>query len=155
MVKKMILLSVAFLQFTTASAFAWHLPVDGTPDHFRMGVTRGYAIWQDHEGVHVVVTAKGRPHTFTGSIHTDGKIYHVDGDFLERNDKLKISHDRERLNFSLSTAGGAADKIDFNVHNGHRLKFDLYIDGQPIDANEIYIGHDGFHPRDNTFVLRQ
>lgn len=152
--KKMILLSAAFLQLTTASAFAWHLPVDGTPDNYKMGVTRGYAIWQDQEGVHLVVTTKGRPHTFTGSIHTDGRIYDVDGDYLEKDDKLKISRDRERLNFKLSTAG-ATDRIDFKVHNGHRMKFDLYIDGQPIDAHEIYIGNDGFHPRDNTFVLRQ
>lgn len=150
----MILLSAAILQLTTASAFAWHLPAEGTPDNFRVGATRGYAIWQDSRGVHLVVTTKGQPHTFTGTIKTDGKIRNIDGDYLEKNDKIKISHDRERLNFKLFTAG-TTDKIDFEVQNGHRLKFDLYIDGQPIDEKEIYIGNEGIHPGDNTFTLKQ
>lgn len=150
----MILLSAAILQLTTASAFAWHLPAEGTPDNFRAGSTRGYAIWQDREGVHLVVSTKGRPHTFTGTIKTDGKIYAIDGDYLEKGDKLKLSRDREKLNFKLSTAG-ATDKIDFKVNDGKRLNFDLYIDGQPIDENDIYIGNEGAHPGDNKFTLRQ
>ncbi|MGI6093256.1 MAG: hypothetical protein GX348_04715 [Veillonellaceae bacterium] len=152
--KKMILLSAAILQLTTASAFAWHLPADGSPDKFRPGSTRGYAIWQDKDGVHLVVTTKGKAQTFTGTIKTDGKINSVDGDYLERGDKVKLSKDKEKLNFKLTTAG-ATDKIDFKVKNGHRLTFDLYVDGRPINANEIYIGNDGIHPSDNTFTLRQ
>lgn len=146
------LIIVLLLTCFTSQVFAWYMPANGKPDMYRPGDVRGYFIWQDSEGMHLRVTTRGQEHRFTGTIRTNGKFLAINGRSLEWNDRIRTDYEHSLIRFGLSVAGGT-DGIDFKVHGGNHLKFDLYIDDERINPHEIYIGDEGWQPGRSHFTI--
>lgn len=136
------------------AALAWPGSTEGTPRAFDAGDSRGFFIWHNDNGWHIRTTTHGREHVFTAVIKTDGRFVGVDGKKLENDDRVRLSPDRDTLHIRLETAGGA-DGVDFRVAGGDRLTFNLFMDGRPVDNDQIYLGRHGVHPRDNRFSVRR
>lgn len=149
-VMTMIFMLVAFSGY----ALAWAPRVQGQPDDFRPGDSRGIFIWHDRNGMHLRTTTHGKDHVFSGVIRTDGQFRDVRGVREECNDFHRVSWDRDTLTFRFHTGGGV-DGLDFRVKEGDRLYFDLYMDGRHIATRHIYVGHNGWHPEHSNFVLRR
>lgn len=152
--KKMPLMFViAFLLITVCStAFAWAPRIDGRPDSFDPGSTKGYFIWHDDNGFHMWTTTKGYQHHFSGVIRTDGRFVDVHGRRLETDDWYRVGPERHELKFEFTTAGGE-DGVNFRIEGGDRVNFDLFIDGHRINPEEICIGSRGWHPERSDFTL--
>lgn len=154
MMKKMLSLFILAICMVTVSgtAFAWTPQVEGKPDVFSVGEMRGYFVWHDDNGFHVRTTTRGGEHHFSGEIRTDGRFVKVDETRLEDNDYYKVSPRQHTIKFNFDTQGGQ-DGIDFRIKGGERVKFEFYIDGHRIKADDIYIGDRGLHPRQSEFTL--
>ena len=149
------LVIMAFILVAFSSyALAWSPRLQGEPEQFRPGDSRGVFIWHDRDGLHLRTTTKGKEHVFSGVIRTDGHFRDVHGVRTEGGDCIRLDRDRNSMTFRFQTAGGI-DGVDFRVKGGDRVYFDLYMDGRKIDTRRIYIGRNGWHPQDNTFVLQR
>ena len=154
----------------STSAFAWGPKIDEKPDGFQPGKTRGYFIWRDQNGFHLWTTTRGQRHIFTGTITTDGDRFEVRPQSLEngnnrhfghlfinnrhdKQDSVKVDHDRDTIRFRFDNAGSDLDGINFRVAGGSKVKFDLYMDGKRIDPSEIFIGEEGWHPGRSAFTM--
>ncbi|MCX7781210.1 MAG: hypothetical protein N2491_09925 [Negativicutes bacterium] len=135
-------------------ALAWPGHLEGKPDAFRPGDTRGYFIWHDDNGMHLRTTTRGHERIFTGVIRTDGKFVNVDDFKMEGNDRIRVSRDRDTIWFRLSTAG-AVDGLNFRIKGGDYVHFELYMDGHRIDRKEIFLGDRGWHPRSSSFTIHR
>lgn len=134
------------------SAFAWAPRVEGKPDAFEQGKSRGYFIWHDDNGLHMWTTTRGQQHRFSGVIRTDGRIVDVQGKRLEGGDRFGVGPERHELKFDFETAGGD-DGVNFRIEGGDRVNFELFIDGHRINPGEIHIGDRGWHPERSEFTL--
>lgn len=173
-----------FLITLTGSAFAWsgRADAEGKPDQFYPGGARGYYIWQDEHGFHIWTTTHGEQHVFSGTIYTDGKLYHVRGHHLEDGDSFHVYSDiqenfwfkftegdngnhfsfggrevnleNDKIHFKFDTAGGS-DGLNFRIRDAHYIDFDLFVDGHPIPHREIHISDVGWHPESHHFRLYQ
>jgi len=135
-----------------SSAFAWAPRVEGKPDAFDPGATRGYFIWHDWNGLHLWTTTRGQEHHFSGVIRTDGRFINVHGKRLESDDWYRVGPERHEMNFDFTTSGGL-DGVNFEIEGGDHVNFDLFIDGHRINPEEIYIGDRGWHPDQDDFTL--
>lgn len=145
---------VSILVFCSGYAFAWAPQLQGRPDAFRPGHSRGVFLWRDGDGFHLRTATRGQGHVFSGVIRTDGRFSAVRDAGEERNDFHRLSHDRDTITFRYHTKGGA-DGLDFRVKEGDRLTVDLFMDGRRVDTCEIYVGKRGWHPRHSDFTLRR
>ncbi|MDR3560604.1 MAG: hypothetical protein P4N59_04045 [Negativicutes bacterium] len=152
--KKMgsIVILVLFILTLCSSAFAWAPRMQGQPDAFDPGGSRGYFIWHDGNGLHMWTTTKGARHQFSGEIRTDGRFVDVHGRRLESDDWYKVGPERHVIKFDFTTEGGA-DGVNFAIEGGDRVTFDLFIDGHKINPNEIHIGDHSWHPERSEFTL--
>ncbi|WP_156478704.1 hypothetical protein [Anaerosporomusa subterranea] len=165
-----LVLAFTLVAFST-SAFAWGPKIDERPDSFRQGRSQGYFIWRDQNGFHLwTSTTNGQRHVFTGTITTDGDRFEVKAVDLEnsaktpfarmynhnrpnRQDSIKIDHDRDTIKFRFNNSGRDVDGITFRTIGGSKVKFDLYMDGKRIDPSEIFIGEEGWHPGRSVFTM--
>jgi len=141
-----------FLVALTGAAFAWSPELNGKPEAFHPGETRGYFIWHDDNGLHIRTTTRGQLHVFSGTLHTNGRFIDVHGVKLEADDGYKVGPERHQMDFRFETAGGV-DGIDFKVEGGEKVVLDLLIDGHKISADEIYGGFGSWHPSENKFEI--
>lgn len=135
-----------------SSAFAWSPRLEGKPDNFDPGASRGYYIWHDENGLHMWTTTRGQEHEFSGVIRTNGKFAATHGRRLEFGDFYRLSSDRDTLTFRFTTAGGE-DGLNFKIDGGRYVEFDLFVDGHRINPKEIHIGDQGWHPSGSDFRL--
>lgn len=149
----MFVVSLLVLSFCS-SAFAWSPRIEGRPDSFDPGASRGYFIWHDESGFHVWTSTRGNQHEFSGVIRTNGRFHDTHGQRLEWNDFARVDSDRNMITFKFNTAGGE-DGLNFRVAGGSYVDFDLFIDGHRIDRKEIHIGDRGWHPESNDFRLHR
>ncbi|MDR3590842.1 MAG: hypothetical protein P4N41_14415 [Negativicutes bacterium] len=147
----MLIVTVLILS-VCASAFAWAPRVQGRPDAFDPGDSRGYFIWHDGNGLHLWTTTKGMRHQFSGEIRTDGRFVDVHGRRLEADDWFRVGPERHVIKFDFTSEGGE-DGVNFQIEGGDRVTFDLFIDGHRIHPGEIYIGDHGWHPEHSEFTL--
>lgn len=152
--KRIILAMLMLLVWITlaGSALAAAPELNGVPQEYRPGNSRGYFIWQDRDGIHVRTTTAGRGHVFSGVIRTDGQFYNVRGVRQEAGDFSRVNRDRDDITFRFRTTDGV-DGVDFRIKEGKRLAFDLFIDGHRIDPREIYVGRRGWHPEHSIFTV--
>lgn len=150
----MFMVAVFTLVALTGSAFAWPGNLEGRPDKMRIGGAQGYFIWHDKQGMHLHTTTKGREHVYTGVIRTNGKFVDVNEFRTEAGDNVRVSRDRDTIWFKFSTTAGL-DGLNFRVRGGEQVDFDLYVDGHQINRQQIFLGDDGHHPRDNSFVIHR
>ncbi len=146
------LLVAIFLVFSSGYALAWSPQLQGRPDQFRPGNSRGVFVWRDDNGLHLRTTTHGQMHVFSGVVRTNGRFVDVSGVHKERNDFSQLSADRDTITFRFKTAG-EVDGLDFRLGGGDQVEFDLFVDGHRIDTREIYIGRRGWHPRGSDFTL--
>ena len=132
------------------TAFAWPGYVDGRPVQFAPGVPAGYFVWhEDGVGWHMLTTTAVMPRYFTGRITTDGTFRDVRRERTEGVDTvLRVQPDVIIFGFRTDEH---VDGLHFRIDGGTHVRFNLEIDGHPIDNDNIYLGHFGVHPADNTF----
>jgi hypothetical protein len=154
--RKGLLVSLAVLIiicFSGSVSAAWSPRLEGRPDAFDPGNSRGYFIWQDADGLHLRTTTPGTDHVFSGIIRTDGFFEDVWGRSRGGDDSLRVSRDRDKVSYRFVTSGGV-DGVDFRVYGGSYVRFELAMDGDDIDPANIYIGGEGWHPGSPAFTFR-
>ena len=138
-----------FLVTLSGTAFAWSDRSEGRPQQNPPSLS----IWHDRsDEFHVKSTNLRRQHVFSGVIQTDGRFYDVDDKDLENGDFIKVDRDRNTIRFRFT--GHGTDEVNFRVRRGDNLTFNLNRDGRDMPSHEIFIGRQGWHPRDNKFTLR-
>jgi len=143
-------LLTCFLVTLSGTAFAWSDRSEGRPQQNPPSLS----VWHDrNDEFHVKSTNFRNRHVFSGVIKTDGRFYDIDEKNLEYGDFVKVDQDRNTIRFQFT--GRGIDEINFKVRGGDTLTFDLNKDGRDMERNKIFIGHNGWHPRDNKFTLRQ
>lgn len=145
---------VAALVLAAGTALAWHAPVEGVPAALAQGNVRGYFIWHDNDGMHMRVHTKMFALPFSGTIKTDGHFTAVHGKKLEYGDHFWLDNNKKVIHFKFHTAG-AVDGLDFKVMGGNHLAFSLMVDGMQANADEIFLGHEGWRPSSHQFALRR
>lgn len=150
-----LVLFTCFLVTVSGNAFAWTDRVEGRPEQSlkQMIYNPSLSVWHDGKNeFHLKSTSMRGHHVFTGVIRTDGRFYDIEQRQLENGDFIKVDRQRDTIRFRLT--GRGIDEISFNVKNGDYVKFDLYKDGEEMPRKDIFIGRNGWHPRDNRFTLR-
>lgn len=126
---------------------------NGKPKMFHPKQIQGYFIWGDDSGVHLRVAAAGENHVFTGTISSDGKIEDLtEKSFNDADDFSHVKEQNHTINFQFSTSGEAVG-VDFYVYQAKAMDFDFYLDGAIITSDQIFVGHEGWHPASNKFTL--
>lgn len=147
------LVLACFLVSLSGTAFAWSDRSEGRPNPGHAIGAPSISIWHDHKDeFHVKSTNLRGQHVFTGVIQTNGRFYDINEKQMENGDFVKVDRDRNAIRFRLT--GRGFDEFDFKVSKGDNLKFDLNIDGRDMPTKQIFIGKNGWHPRDNKFTLK-
>lgn len=136
-----------------APAAAWQDWLEGRPTALRQSADTGYYLWHGDDGLHLWTTTGDAPHTFTGTITTDGALVDVAFERGDPGDWLIQDGDRTLL-FSFRTDRGT-DGVNFRVRGGREVRFDLALDGRQVDADRIRVGRDNGHPKRNPFTVRR
>ncbi|MDF2633342.1 MAG: hypothetical protein K0R78_216 [Pelosinus sp.] len=146
-----LLITLCFNSYTFASYLS---NFEERPIAFEPGKSMGYFLWQDKEGMHLRITSTGVTHIFSGTIRTDGRFEDIryKGDNEQKSSDVSRSQNKITYNFITSEEEKG---IDFQLSYGSYVKFDLSLDGESINSEEIFIGKDGWHPTRNRFTLRQ
>jgi hypothetical protein len=160
MIHRTILVVIGMAVLVSGLALAEELRPRGRPEVLNKG-RPSYYIWFDKDGWHLRTTAK-EPHRFTGVIEvTEGTftdLKNASADARTRRaggdgDRGHISKDKLKIDFGMRT-NGDFDGFDFKVSDKTKtLKFDLKIDGDPINQKFILIGAKGQNPENNIFEV--
>ena len=78
-------------------------------------------------------------------IRTNGEITDVDQVRLESGDYFELLDGGQKLVVHFETYGHL-DTIQWKVRGGAGIGFELRVDGHPIRPQNIYLGHEGYHP---------
>ena len=124
----------------------------GQPTALNEGNVLGYFIWQEGERWILKTTTKGAQRNFTGTIKTAGQFSNVTRLQLEDNDFVRFNEAANEISFDLKTAG-EQDGLTFQMSRGTDATFTLYLDGQPINTANIYLGAQNQRPTVNPFNL--
>jgi len=155
MKKTLLMVMVAlFVVSIAATAFAWPGYVQSRPSSLDLGDSRGYFIWHDDEGYyHIWSSTRNNAHQFSGRIYTNGHFEGVQGKHLESNDWYTVKDRDHEIKFDLNTGRHGEDGLKFHVAGGDHVHFDLFIDGHPVNPQEIRVGHDNWNPDSHNFYL--
>lgn len=125
---------------------------EGRPSQLDAGKSSGYFIWQDKEGLHIRARAAEDQHTFSGEIRTDGAFEGVFGKMNGKDDYVKVDNDRDKIRFQFTTLTEETG-IDLYVNRGTYVKFNLSLDGDPMNPGNIFIGSENWHPESYKFTI--
>lgn len=149
----MVMVAIFVLSIST-TVFAWPGYVQGRPVSMDLGDSRGYFIWHDDDGYyHIWSSTRNSDHQYSGVIYTNGNFEDVQGRGLESNDWYTVRHEGHEIKFDFSTASHGEDGLKFHVARGEHIRFELFIDGHPIDPQRIHVGHDGWTPNSYDFMI--
>ena len=153
--------SIIVLTFLAAFSLNSYVLASYTPNleerpiAFEPGKSIGYFLWQDIEGVHLRITSTGIPHTFNGTIRTDGRFENVLGKYQGGNENyFEVNKSQNKMTYNFTTAKDE-EGLDFQLSYGSYVKFSLLLDEEFIDSEQIFIGKNGWHPARHEFTLRQ
>lgn len=136
---------------TAGVAFAWPDRLDGRPEQLEIGGDSAYYIWTDGENdFHLATTGPGPERRFRAVIRTNGEIVDVDQLRLEGGDRFELLDGGHRLVIYFETYDHL-DTIQWKVRGGSHVSFELHVDGHPIRPQNIYLGHNGYHPAGPLF----
>lgn len=147
-----LLVLVCFLITLSPSAFAWNDRSEQRPHPVWGTDLSRVSVWHDDNDFRLKTTTYRFKHVFTGTINTDGRFYDIEDRELEHGDYVRVDRDRNTIRFRLT--GRGIDEISFKARGGDKVTFNLYKDGYEMNTEEIFIGKNGRHPRDNRFTLR-
>ncbi|MBV8085388.1 MAG: hypothetical protein JO247_11295 [Chloroflexi bacterium] len=136
---------------TTASAKP-HRDRGGCPDGFDAGDAAGVRVCRVGDGFRLETTdpANSGAHEYTGTLTTDGKFTDVSLVRPENDDSASIDGNGNIV-YDFKTYSGI-DGIQFHVdEEAKEISFNVYVDGQLIPVNHIWIGDKGRHPEHDPF----
>ena len=154
--KKSVLLLLVLLGAlcVSVSAFAWPGYVQGRPSSIDLGDSKGYYIWHDDEGYyHLWASTKNREHQFSGKIITNGHFEDVQGKRLDSSDWYEVKQRSHEIKFDFNTGSHGEDGLKFRVARGEDVRFDLFIDGHPVNTQDIRVGQNDWHPDSHNFAI--
>jgi hypothetical protein len=118
---------------------------------FTAGAVLGAFFWQDDAGLHARFSTDGKAErAFAGKLCSKG-ITRLDAVDLEETDKLEVGGAGKCVNFEFVLEAGV-DGYDFAVE-GPLLRFEVTLDGKPINLKLVALGKDGKHPKQKRFVV--
>jgi hypothetical protein len=126
---------------------------EGKPKLFNPGNSLGYFMWQDKDGFHLRTTSSGMEHVFSGTIHTNGRFENIFGKTSETNDYSRVNEEWDKITFKFTNSGRESG-IDLSLKGGTYITFDLFMDDNPMNPENIFIGSDGWHPGSFKFTLQ-
>jgi hypothetical protein len=131
----------------------WELRVQGAPIGFDGGDRAGDYLWHGRDGFHLRVTHRGeRRDVFAGYLHSDAPLA-LRPVRLEGRDAAWLSADRRTLGFRFYDYGHI-DGVDFVTRCASRLTVaGLTVDGSPLPAGRVYLGHFRLHPAQVPFTI--
>ncbi len=125
---------------------------EGQPSALNSGNALGYFLWQEGNRWYMQTTTRGAERQFTGTIRTNGALADLKRNNLEGTDRASINNAGNEINFDMKTSGNK-DALSFRLDNSSALTFVLYIDGQPVNPSNVYIGIGNRHPDTNSFTV--
>jgi hypothetical protein len=126
----------------------------GKPTAFKAGLSPRYVVWQDKDGWHVRVTTNKAKTTFSGRIEpVGGKIAAMGLDSGGKAPPKMMKIDSKAYNLKLTISKGLVNGMDLQFEDTvTAVKFALKVDDAE-DAEVIFIGAKGAHPKGATFAL--
>ena len=125
---------------------------DGAPNVTDNSPT-GYFIFHDENGFHLRTHGPKAEHDFRAVLHTKGTFENVDPIRLEQADTVDITDGGHRMVLHFHTFDGI-DGVNFTVNGGDKLHLKLEMDGKLAPTNQIYLGPQGKHPKQNPFTIK-
>jgi hypothetical protein len=117
------------------------------------GESNGYFIWSDDSGWHIRWTAKGKAHTFSGTVTTDIAFSTFKPVGKDKKDYVSKPSDNT-IKFDARAEEGGKDGADFNLSpSAKKITFDLKIDGAAAPVKDIKMGKKKQSPATNPFSL--
>jgi hypothetical protein len=131
---------------TTGCQFGqWPAEVQGRPVPLQAGATAGLYLWHDDHGWHAFVTqANHEPVVFRITVKSTTKIYGVET-HDESGDAVIEHADTHAVTLGARNFG-YLDGMNFRTACGRGIEVSGTIDGHPLDAAHVFVGHDGDHP---------
>jgi hypothetical protein len=130
----------------------WPDAVNGRPVQLEAGATAGLYLWHDEDGWHAFVThANHMPVDFRITVRSATRIYGVET-HDERGDAV-IEHADDHAVTLRARNFGYLDGMNFRTACGRGIDVSGTIDGHPLDAAHVFIGHDGDHPDQFPVVI--
>jgi len=147
------LAAAAVAMATPASAHAEEPDaLAGTPE-LRPDARVGYYLWRDEDGINLRTHGSRDPLHFVAVLRTDGVFRDVEGVANERRDGFRVIDHGHTLILDVQTSGGL-DGVNFRVHGGTWLGFDLEIDGRQAPTDHIFLGSMRSHPDSNPWRVQ-
>jgi len=129
----------------------WPGEVHGRPVQLQPGAEAGLYLWHDDHGWHAFVThADHTPVLFRITVRSTSKIYGVET-HDEHGDAV-IEHADDHAVTLRARNFGYLDGMNFRTACGPGIEVSGRINGTPLQASQVFIGHDGEHPA--TFPVK-
>lgn len=123
----------------------WPGEVQGRPMQLGAGADAGLYLWHNDHGWHAFVThADHQQVTFRITVRSATNVYGVES-HDERGDGV-IEHADQHTVTLRATNYGYLDGMNFRTACGRGIEVSGTINGQPLTASQIFVGHDGDHP---------
>jgi dienelactone hydrolase len=133
-----------------------HVDPHGRPKGTNAGEGRRYHLWRDAEGWHLRTLTDGEHEWhFRGTIRVSGgSLDSVHGVLMEHADRWMAAPDQKSIMFDFTTK--VEDGLSFVIRGGDAvLTFELELGERDpkFEADRVYIGEAGHHPKTNPFKL--
>ena len=112
----------------------------------------GVYLWHSSTGWHLRVNEPGADRAvFTGTVRVDGRIDSI-GRHLENRGEGTINLSPNAVAFRFVNYGGM-DGLEFVTHCSNTITVNVKINGATVPAEDVFIGHDGYHPASVPFTI--
>ena len=149
--KKIFALLTAFVFLSAMGASALAAPMfQERPASYDLNNSKGYYIWQDGSSWQVRGVNDDAQHSFTGTVETSGEFSDIKIMPSEKSRKSSISASEDKIDFGFYSEE-KADGFSFTLPENQIATFTLYLDGQPADPMNIFLGRQNRHPDMNSF----
>jgi hypothetical protein len=132
----------------------WAAPgieLEGRPE-FKPASATGAFVWQEGSWFNVRFTSVVGPVRYHGDICVAGSINSVGSVVLEQGDSISVAQDGRCLSFSFMN-NRHIDGFKFKTKS-KKIEFELNLNTDPLDPEQVWIGRDGAHPEDTPFVIQ-
>jgi hypothetical protein len=129
----------------------WDPSYLGRPSRLAAGAPVGAYLWTDGRAIHLrTYNNSNTPVRFSGTV--SAKVSMPTAKFYLEPDADSVSVGRTAASFSFSSAYDL-DALRFDGRCVTKLTVKLFINGQPMPPNQIFIGANNINPPSSAFVL--
>jgi hypothetical protein len=130
----------------------WPLVVDGRPTDLAPGAAAGLYLWHSRDGWHAFVTHPGHDKVeFRITIHSEAPL--VANEARDEHDDAVIERNDDHTATLRADNFGYLDGMNFRTDCSPRIAVSGTVDGQPLTAAEVFIGHGNHNPDQVPFVV--